>query len=229
MASAPRGPAGGVAAGLSDYDNVSMVMSTRTVSASQFKAQCLAMLDEVAATGEEITVTKRGRAVARVLAAREPQSLRGSVSFNVSDEDRSSHSTSSGTPPNGDRSRHARVALVDGRARAPLRAGASRDRRVLEHRRLDAQRLGGRDAFGSRAHHARPRCRPLGQAGACRHARRATPAKRGDRGCSRTIDAKSFPGDPIDRLIYATALAARARLVTRDTAIGAFDPELTIW
>jgi PIN domain nuclease of toxin-antitoxin system len=43
------------------------------------------------------------------------------------------------------------------------------------------------------------------------------------------LDAKSFPGDPIDRLIYATALAARARLVTRDTAIGAFDPELTIW
>ncbi len=65
---------------------MTMVMSTRTVSASQFKAQCLAMLDEVAATGEEITVTKRGRAVARVLAASEPKSLRGSVSFNVSDE-----------------------------------------------------------------------------------------------------------------------------------------------
>ncbi len=64
-----------------------MVMSTRTVSASRFKAQCLAMLDEVAATGEEITVTKRGRPVARVLAAREPASLRGSVSFNVPDED----------------------------------------------------------------------------------------------------------------------------------------------
>jgi PIN domain nuclease of toxin-antitoxin system len=43
------------------------------------------------------------------------------------------------------------------------------------------------------------------------------------------LDAKRFPGDPIDRLIYATALAARARLVTRDAAIGAFDPELTIW
>jgi prevent-host-death family protein len=65
---------------------MTMVMFTRTVSASQFKAQCLAMLDEVAATGEEITVTKRGRAVARVLAASEPKSLRGSVSFNVSDE-----------------------------------------------------------------------------------------------------------------------------------------------
>jgi prevent-host-death family protein len=64
-----------------------MVMSVRTVSASQFKAQCLAMLDEVAATGEEIVVTKRGRAVARVLAAGELTSLQGSVTFNVPDED----------------------------------------------------------------------------------------------------------------------------------------------
>jgi prevent-host-death family protein len=66
---------------------MTMVMSTRTVSASQFKARCLAMLDEVAATGEEIVVTKRGRAVARVSAATEPESLRGSVTFNVSDEE----------------------------------------------------------------------------------------------------------------------------------------------
>jgi PIN domain nuclease of toxin-antitoxin system len=43
------------------------------------------------------------------------------------------------------------------------------------------------------------------------------------------LDAKSFPGDPIDRLIYATARAARAHLVTRDNAIRDFDPELTIW
>ncbi len=43
------------------------------------------------------------------------------------------------------------------------------------------------------------------------------------------LDAKSFPGDPVDRLIYATAQAARAKLVTRDAAIGAFDPESTVW
>jgi prevent-host-death family protein len=66
---------------------MTMVMSTRTVSASQFKAQCLAMLDEVAATGEEIVITKRGRAVARVSAASEPESLRGSATFHVSDEE----------------------------------------------------------------------------------------------------------------------------------------------
>ena len=66
---------------------MTMVMSTRTVSASQFKAKCLGMLDEVAATGEEIVITKRGRPVARVLSAEEPASLRGSVSFNVSDDE----------------------------------------------------------------------------------------------------------------------------------------------
>jgi prevent-host-death family protein len=70
-----------------DHGNVTMVMSERTVSASEFKAKCLAMLDEVAATGEEIVVTKRGRAVARVSAATEPPALRGSVVFNVSDEE----------------------------------------------------------------------------------------------------------------------------------------------
>jgi prevent-host-death family protein len=64
-----------------------MVMGIRTISASQFKAQCLAMLDEVATTGEEIVVTKRGRAVARVSPMSEPESLRGSVTFNVSDEE----------------------------------------------------------------------------------------------------------------------------------------------
>lgn len=45
------------------------------------------MLDEVAATGEEIVVTKRGRAVARVIPASEPASLLGSVTFNVGDDE----------------------------------------------------------------------------------------------------------------------------------------------
>ncbi len=45
------------------------------------------MLDEVAASGEEIVVTKRGRPVARVSAAAEPESLRGSVTYHVSDEE----------------------------------------------------------------------------------------------------------------------------------------------
>jgi prevent-host-death family protein len=64
-----------------------MVMTDRTISASEFKAKCLAMLDDVAATGEEIVVTKRGRAVARVSPVTEPESLRDSVTFNVPDEE----------------------------------------------------------------------------------------------------------------------------------------------
>jgi antitoxin (DNA-binding transcriptional repressor) of toxin-antitoxin stability system len=43
--------------------------------------------DEVAATGEEIVVTKHGRAVAHVPAASAPMRLLGSVTFNVSDEE----------------------------------------------------------------------------------------------------------------------------------------------
>ncbi len=36
------------------------------VSATEFKAKCLALLDEVEESGDTITVTKRGRAVATV-------------------------------------------------------------------------------------------------------------------------------------------------------------------
>jgi prevent-host-death family protein len=39
----------------------------RTIRASEFKAKCLAILDEVERTGETVTILKRGRAVARLL------------------------------------------------------------------------------------------------------------------------------------------------------------------
>jgi prevent-host-death family protein len=64
-----------------------MVMSERTVAASHFKAQCLAMIDEVAAGGEEIVVTKRGRPVARVVPFYQPVGMHGSVTFNVPDDE----------------------------------------------------------------------------------------------------------------------------------------------
>lgn len=38
----------------------------RTVSATTFKAQCLALMDEVERTGEELLITKHGRVVARL-------------------------------------------------------------------------------------------------------------------------------------------------------------------
>ncbi len=43
------------------------------------------------------------------------------------------------------------------------------------------------------------------------------------------LDSRAFPGDPVDRLIYATARTMNARLVTRDEAIRAFDPQSTLW
>ena len=42
---------------------------TRTIGASDFKARCLALLDEVASTHCEIVVTKRGKPVAVVRSA----------------------------------------------------------------------------------------------------------------------------------------------------------------
>ena len=38
-----------------------------------------------------------------------------------------------------------------------------------------------------------------------------------------------FEANPADRIIYATARAAHAQLVTRDERLRAFDPELTVW
>lgn len=68
-----------------DHVNVTMVM--QRIPASQFKAQCLALLDDVALTGEEIVVTKRGRPVARLVAIDEPRPLDRSVTFHVCDEE----------------------------------------------------------------------------------------------------------------------------------------------
>ena len=45
-------------------------MQNRVVSATEFKAKCLALLDEIEAHGGTITVTKRGRPVATVGPAR---------------------------------------------------------------------------------------------------------------------------------------------------------------
>jgi prevent-host-death family protein len=39
-------------------------MATRVLSASEFKAKCLACLSEIEQRGEPITITKRGRPVA---------------------------------------------------------------------------------------------------------------------------------------------------------------------
>ncbi len=45
----------------------------RTISASEFKATCLALMDEVAATGERVLVTKHGRPIAELGPHRPPR------------------------------------------------------------------------------------------------------------------------------------------------------------
>ena len=59
---------------------MTMKHRTRIVPAGEFKAHCLALLDEVEATGQAIVVSKRGRPVARVVPiVDEVPDLRGSV------------------------------------------------------------------------------------------------------------------------------------------------------
>ena len=48
------------------------------VTATEAKARILALLDEVT-SGEEVEITKRGRVVARLVAARGPHALRGAL------------------------------------------------------------------------------------------------------------------------------------------------------
>jgi prevent-host-death family protein len=66
---------------------MTMVMNARQINAARFKAECLALLDDVAATGQPIIVTKRGKPVAQVVPVEEPPSLRGSVTYLVDDEE----------------------------------------------------------------------------------------------------------------------------------------------
>jgi PIN domain nuclease of toxin-antitoxin system len=43
------------------------------------------------------------------------------------------------------------------------------------------------------------------------------------------LDGARFPGDPADRIIYASAKAWSAPLATRDAALRAYDPRGTVW
>ena len=44
----------------------------RTIKASEFKAKCLKLMDEVAETGQEIIITKNGRPVSKLSPYRKP-------------------------------------------------------------------------------------------------------------------------------------------------------------
>jgi prevent-host-death family protein len=52
----------------------------RKINAAAFKARCLALIDEVAETGQPITVTKRGKAKVQIVAVRDkPKTLWGAT------------------------------------------------------------------------------------------------------------------------------------------------------
>lgn len=52
--------------------------SPRTIKASEFKATCLKLMDEVAETGEEIIITKNGKPVAKLMPhQKQPQTFFG--------------------------------------------------------------------------------------------------------------------------------------------------------
>jgi prevent-host-death family protein len=58
----------------------------RSVSAARFKTECLALLDDVAQTGEPLTITKQGRPIARIVPLA-PGSSPGSGSGEVPDDE----------------------------------------------------------------------------------------------------------------------------------------------
>ncbi|MGC2191653.1 MAG: type II toxin-antitoxin system prevent-host-death family antitoxin [Candidatus Dormiibacterota bacterium] len=61
----------------------------RQMTATEFKARALALLDEVAG-GDEIEITKHGRTVARLVGARGPRATRGrlaQISRSVGDDE----------------------------------------------------------------------------------------------------------------------------------------------
>ena len=64
-----------------------MTRSTKEITATQFKAKCLRLLDQVAETGESLVITKHGRPVARVEPPLRPDDLRDSVEINMSDDE----------------------------------------------------------------------------------------------------------------------------------------------
>jgi prevent-host-death family protein len=55
-----------------------------TVGATEFKARCLELMDQVAATGNPVVITKRGKPVARLVPVeRRPRSVVGALKGHV--------------------------------------------------------------------------------------------------------------------------------------------------
>ena len=75
-----------------NISNVTMVMTIvinlgaemRTIKASEFKAKCLQIMDEVAATRDPVIITKNGVAVAQLVpVTRKPATLVGALKGSI--------------------------------------------------------------------------------------------------------------------------------------------------
>lgn len=58
---------------VTDYGHI--MTKSREIPAGEFKAKCLKLMDDVAATGEELIITKHGKPVARLVPAKEERPL----------------------------------------------------------------------------------------------------------------------------------------------------------
>jgi prevent-host-death family protein len=63
-----------------------MKKKTNEIGAAEFKAKCLALIDEVSEKGKEFVVTKRGMPKAKLVPVETPRkSLKGSVLYEAPD------------------------------------------------------------------------------------------------------------------------------------------------
>ena len=58
-------------------------MKTNSLAAGEFKAKCLKLLDDVAASGQPLTITKRGRPVAQLVPMPAERALFGAMRGSV--------------------------------------------------------------------------------------------------------------------------------------------------
>lgn len=58
-------------------------MKTHHIPAGEFKAKCLRLLDDVAVTGQPLTITKRGRPVAQLMPMPVQRKLFGAMKGSV--------------------------------------------------------------------------------------------------------------------------------------------------
>lgn len=85
----------------------------RTIKASEFKAKCLQLMDEVDRTGEEVLVTKNGRPVSKLVPVRERRSLFGAMAGSVTENGDLIPPVDEPWEADSDPARHARAGVAD--------------------------------------------------------------------------------------------------------------------